>query len=140
MDRFLDRLEKDEGFRPYAYQDSLGFWTIGHGILIDRRRGGGITREESRYLVMNRVALKIAELDEHLPWWRTLDDVRQAVLANMCFNLGILNLLEFKRTLGLIKDGNYDAASEAMLESKWASQVGARAHRLSVMMRTGEWQ
>src|SRR5262245_21274350 len=139
MSKFIEQLEKDEGFRPYAYQDSEGYWTIGHGILIDRRRGGGITREESEYLANNRIKLRLAELDVNLPWWRELDDVRQAVVANMCYNLGISNLLEFRRTLGYIRDKNYEAAADAMLESLWAKQVGARAHRLSVMMRTGEW-
>ncbi len=139
MDKVLDQLEKDEGFRAFAYQDTEGFWTIGHGILIDRRRGGGITREESRYLMNNRVALKIAELDTNLPWWRNLDEVRQGVLINMCYNLGIGNLLGFKNTLRLIREGNFEKAADNMLDSKWAEQVGARAHRLAVMMRTGEW-
>ncbi len=32
-------LKNDEGWRPFAYQDHLGFWTLGYGFLIDQRRG-----------------------------------------------------------------------------------------------------
>lgn len=35
------QLRRDEGEKLYAYQDTLGYWTIGIGRLIDRRRGGG---------------------------------------------------------------------------------------------------
>ena len=31
-----------------------------------------------------------------------------------------------------------EAAAE-MLDSRWASQVGRRAHELAAMMRTGRW-
>lgn len=33
-------LTSDEGRVPHAYQDHLGYWTIGVGHLIDRRKGG----------------------------------------------------------------------------------------------------
>lgn len=65
--------------------------------------------------------------------------MRLAVLENMTFNLGIAGLLKFKRTLTMIQAENYDGAAQAMLESKWADQVGARAQRLSQQLATGEW-
>lgn len=34
-----DSLALDEGRVPYAYRDSLGFWTVGVGRLIDKRKG-----------------------------------------------------------------------------------------------------
>jgi lysozyme len=62
------------------------------------------------------------------------------VLVNMAFNMGINGLLGFKHTLELVRTGNYADAADAMLNSKWAEQVGPRAKRLSEQMRTGEWQ
>ncbi len=41
------QLRRDEGEVLHAYQDSLGYWTIGIGVLIDKRKGGGITKAES---------------------------------------------------------------------------------------------
>ena len=67
-----------------------------------------------------------------------LDDVRQRVLLDMAFNLGVVGLLSFKRTLGVIEAGRYELAAAMMLDSKWAGQVGQRAERLSRMMATGK--
>ena len=76
-------------------------------------------------------------LDLNLPWWRQLDEVRQRVLANMCFNLGIYGLLTFKNTLGFMKNGEYIRASQNLKASKWYSQVGQRAVRLCQSIETG---
>lgn len=135
--KLIDQLIRHEGLRLSAYQDHLGYWTIGVGRLIDERRGGRITEEEARYLLSNDIARFEKELDERLPWWRKLNEVRQRVLCDMAFNLGVDGLLQFKNTLKLIEESKYEEASKAMLESKWASQVGKRAATLSNMMRDG---
>ena len=54
-DKLLEELSRDEGTVLQAYQDSLGYWTIGTGRLIDKRRGGGITKAEADYLLANDV-------------------------------------------------------------------------------------
>lgn len=130
-------LRRDEGVVPSAYQDSLGYWTIGVGRLIDKRKGGRLRDEEIEFLLMNDIAEKEEELDAAIPWWRTLSDARQRVLLSMCFNLGIKGLLGFKNTLAMVKSGDYAGAAVGMLNSKWAKQVGDRATRLSEMMRGG---
>jgi lysozyme len=133
----IKELRRDEGVVDHAYQDSLGYWTIGVGRLIDKRKGGRLTEEEMDYLLMNDIKEKVADLDRALPWWRSLSDVRRRVLVNMCFNLGIGGLLGFKNTLRYIETGDYKRAASGMLASKWARQVGQRANRLATMMENG---
>ncbi len=125
---------RHEGFIPHAYQDSLGYWTIGIGRLIDKRKAGGITKEEAIFLLGNDLDKCRLDLDGKLPWWKNLTPERQMVLMDMTFNLGINGLLGFKNTLKLIEDGKYKEAAKAMLQSHWASQVGNRAIELSSMM------
>jgi lysozyme len=48
-------LEDEEGRVPHAYPDSLGYWTIGVGRLIDRRKGGGLSDDEIDYLLANDI-------------------------------------------------------------------------------------
>jgi lysozyme len=138
----LAALERDEGFKPYAYLDSEGFWTIGIGTLIDKR-GGGITHDEALYLLRNRLASKIADLDRELPWWRKLSPTRQRVLANLAYNLGVgtrtppRGLLAFRNTLAAVEQGRWDDAAKGMLDSLYARQVGDRAKRLAEQLRAG---
>jgi lysozyme len=124
----------DEKLELKPYRDTVGKLTIGVGRNLEDR---GISVPEARYLLANDIDLVVAELDAALPWWRELSEARQRVMANMAFNLGTPKLLEFEHTLGLARAGKYSEASDAMLQSKWAHQVGPRASRLAVMMRDG---
>jgi lysozyme len=99
----------------------------------------GSTRDEAEYLLSNRLNEKKLELLRALPWVADLDEARRGVLFNMAYNLGVPGLLGFKRTLTLIKETMYAEAAAAMLQSKWAAQVGERAKRLSKQMETGQW-
>lgn len=134
------QLLRDEGEVLHAYQDHLGFWTLGIGRLIDKRKGGGITHDEAVYLLKNDIATRTAQLKSRLPWVTRLDDARLGVLLNMAFQLGIAGLMNFKRTLSLVQDGRYESAATEMLNSGWAQQTPERARRLSKQMRTGTWQ
>jgi lysozyme len=139
-DQLTADLREDEGEVLHAYQDHLGYWTIGVGILIDGRKGGGITREESAYLLANRIASKTAELTEALPWVADLDAVRRDGLLNMAFQLGVPGLLGFHNSLALIKAGRYDEAGAALEQSKWHSQTPDRADRVIKQIVTGSYR
>lgn len=137
-------LERDERFVPYAYQDSRGFWTIGIGRLIDKAKGGRITREEALYLKRNDIARFKAELDKAAPWWRSLDAVRQRAVLNMTFNLGSGwitpgHAKAWPNTVKLIREGRFVEAADAILANKvWVGQVGDRARRIAEQIRTGK--
>lgn len=133
-------LERDEGRVRHAYQDHLGYWTIGVGRLIDPRKGGGLTDEEIDYLLANDIKRKTEEVERALPWVKDLDEVRHAVLIAMAFQMGTEGLLQFKNTLARVRAGNYAGAASGMLQSKWATQTPARAQRMAEQMRTGQWQ
>lgn len=135
-----DQIKEDEGCVLYAYDDHLGYSTIGYGRLIDRRKGGGISQDEAEYLLNNDIDRVMDELSWKLSWYDTLDDARQAVLLNMAFQLGVAGLLKFKNTLAYIEAGDYENAAANMLKSKWATQTPARAKRMADQMRTGQWQ
>lgn len=139
MNNLRSLIELHEGRVPYAYQDSLGFWTVGVGHLIDRRKGGRLPDHIIDALLDYDIERHSAELFEALPWVKDLDEVRRTVLIDMTFNLGIGGLLGFKNTLRAIKENRWEDAAKGMLASKWATQVGSRAVRLADMMRTGQW-
>jgi|Laugresu1bdmlbsd_1035121.scaffolds.fasta_scaffold01792_9 lysozyme len=134
-DAMVRQLRLHEGERLKPYRCTAGRLTIGVGRNLEDR---GITREESAILLANDIADMEREIQRALPWVARLDEVRARVLVDMAFNLGIVGLLAFKRTLGAIEAGQYQQAATMMLDSKWAKQVGGRAERLSRMMATGK--
>lgn len=140
-EQLTKQLRRDEGEVLHAYQDHLGYLTIGIGRLIDSRKGGGLSSDEAAYLLSNDIDTRIRALREKLPWFDSLDEARQGVLVNMAFQMGVDGLLSFKNTLKMVEKGDYFRASENMLLSKWAtSQTPERAKRLAKQMRTGAWQ
>lgn len=140
MSRLRQQLRAEEGVVPHAYQDHLGYWTIGVGRLIDKRKGGRLRDDEIDLLLDNDIAEKTAEVRAALPWFDRLNEARQAVLIGMAFQMGTEGLLKFQQTLAAIRDERYAHAANLMLQSLWAKQTPARARRMARQMETGEWQ
>jgi lysozyme len=137
--RLATRLKQDEGVIPYAYMDHLGYWTIGVGRLIDKRKGGGLNQEEIDMLLANDISAAHDDLLDAFPWVIRLDEARFAVLVMMVFQLGIGSLAKFKMTMQSVEQGKYAEAARHMLSSKWAKQTPKRAKALADMMKTGVW-
>jgi lysozyme len=131
-------LVREEGFVSHCYNDHLGFRTIGIGRMVDQRLGGGITRDEAEYLLRNDIARRSEELLRRIPWIKSLDPVRQAVLISMSFQMGVEGLLKFKNTLKAVSEERWVAAANGMRASRWARQTPARALRVAMAMETGE--
>lgn len=139
--RLVDQLRRDEGERLAVYQDQLGYWTIGVGRLVDARRGGGITAEESAYLLANDISKRRQALAQRYSWFAALDPARQAALVNMAFQLGLEGLDRFPRMLAAVRDQRYAEAESHGLDSVWArQQTPGRARRVMRQLATGEWQ
>ncbi len=133
------QIEREEGRRRSAYQDNLGYWTIGAGRLIDERKGGGLSDDEIDYLLANDIKAKIAEVLAALPWFDRLNEPRQAALIGMAFQMGTAGLLGFKNTLAAIRDEHFELAGTLMLKSTWATQTPERAKRMAEQIRSGAW-
>ena len=125
-----------EGLRLKPYRDTVGKLTIGYGRNLDDR---GITKDEAEQLLRNDITRVTSELATALPWFLDLDPIRRAVLIDMAFNLGAAGLLKFALTLRAVEHADHARASQEMLDSVWATQVGTRATRLSEMMASGTW-
>jgi lysozyme len=132
--RLHAQLVRHEGLKLRPYRCPSGKLTIGVGRNLDDR---GLDAEEAMYLLTRDLTLVEGQLRARLPWFDALTEVRQNVLIDMGFNLGVPGLLTFVRTLRLIEQGAYGEAGDAMLQSQWAGQVGARAERLARWMRSG---
>src|SRR5210317_769159 len=156
-DNLIEKLISHEGLRLEVYQDTLGINTVGIGRNLDDRGitqdeldwmdyptiehvySDGITEADAVYLAQNDVQIVEEELLRAHPCVEDLDAVRQLVLVDMAFNMGVPRLCKFKLMWNAIHEQNWEAASLEMLDSRWARQVGRRAKKLSDAMKTGEF-
>jgi lysozyme len=127
-------LVRDEGLKLKPYRCTAGKLTIGVGRNLD---DVGISRDEAMYLLENDIARVSADAKHAFPWFARLDPVRQDVVLNMIFNLGINRFSQFHQTIKCIEAFDYAGAADRMLQSLWAKQVGQRAVRLANQMRSG---
>lgn len=71
--------------------------------------------------------------------WNELDDVRQAVLADMSFELGAVGLKDFRRMIAAIASEDWPTAYDEMLASSYAVEVPKRAKANAELLLTGTW-
>lgn len=152
----IKQLVQSEGLRLQVYQDTLGIDTIGVGRNLEDR---GITKEEldtmdfpnieavyehgiteadAAYLLENDVQIVEEELLKAHPCVADLDAVRQLVLVDMAFNMGVPRLCKFKKMWAAVYEKDFPTASREMLDSRWAVQVKGRSHKLAHAMHHGE--
>lgn len=133
MDRRTEMVARHEGYRQHIYRCSAGKLTIGYGLNIST----GLPRDEAALLLEYRLNKIDEQLARSLPFYPRLSAIRQDVLCDMAYNLGVAGLMGFKRMLAALEAGDYPQASAEMLDSKWAGQVGQRAIELADLMRVG---
>ncbi len=129
-----DQLKRDEGLRLWPYADTRGKISIGYGRNLT---DNGITQLEADDMLTQDITRHWSDVIGTFPFVESLDAPRQIVLGNMAFNLGIAALSKFTVMWLAIQHGDFQQAAQAMLNSEWAKQVGARAARLATQMSTG---
>lgn len=140
VEQVTARLILDEDEVLHAYQDHLGFWTIGVGHLIDKRKGGGISQQVSRYILSDDIRGKVNECAERFDWFAGLNEARRNVIVCMAFQLGVDGVSEFKLMIRAICHQDWVAASLEMCDSDWHKQTPARCERMAKIMLRGVWE
>ncbi len=126
-------IEIDEGRRDKVHTCSMGKLTIGVGHNIEDNP----LPDEVIDLLFNMDIEQTVIECERFDWYKTLSPLRQRVIVNMAFNMGVSGVLKFKKMIAAIEIGDFDEAATQMMHSKWYRQVGDRAERLCQMMETG---
>lgn len=130
----FDFILKHEGLRLKPYKDTQGLLHIGIGRCIELN---GISKDEAIFLATNDINGATKDLSDCFPWFKDLSDNRQMALIDMCFQLGILKLLEFKEFITSMSIGNFEQAATDAMDSLWAKQAPYRAKEVTEMIRNG---
>ena len=153
----IEKLIVSEGLRLQVYKDTLGIDTIGIGRNLEDRGitteeladldiptiehvyEYGITEADAVYLATNDVQIVEEELVRAHPCVDRLDSVRQLILMDMAFNMGVPRLCKFKKMWNAVHEEDFPTAAKEMLDSRWANQVKSRATKLANAMHNGEF-
>jgi len=90
------------------------------------------------FLLDNDIA-RCREMAQRFPWYHALNEVRQAAIIDLLFNLGLVRFRKFVRFIASMNDQNWLSAGQELAASAWWLQVGRRGPRIRSMIETGEW-
>ena len=136
LERAKHYTKRFEGLRLKPYTCPAGKLTIGYGHNIE---DNGITEEIAVKLLDTDLANAEREVRAKFSSYAKLNEARQFVLVDMCFNIGINRLLTFKKMFAALARGEYHTAAREMMDSKWYRQVGNRGKILCEIMKSGEY-
>ena len=136
MNKLIEQLKIHEGFRSNVYTCSGGKKTVGYGRNL---QDIGISEEEAEMLLKNDIYEATNQLLNAFPFMATFSDVRISAMINFTFNVGIGTVRKFSNTIEYLKNEDWEAAADEMMDSKWAEQVGDRAIQITEQIRTGRW-
>lgn len=148
MTTIVDLIHFEEGWRERPYLCSEGYPSCGFGFKIGPK-GAPISQYQftlpieagSAWLesILTKTRGDMMKRSRIAAAMNACDEVRQAVLISMAYQMGVDGLDAFKNTLHSISAGYWVLAAGEMLDSKWARQTPSRAKRHAEQMRTGEW-
>lgn len=135
-------IEESEDCVLTAYRDTRGLWTVGVGHLMDQAHdwtGYTITQEQAdEWLEQDSAHARV--LATGFPYFRSMNEVRQAVCISMCFQLGNKPLY-WPHFMAALSAQDYVAAATAGRDSEWwRTQTPKRAEREMRMLESGQWQ
>ena len=131
----LESLKSEEGFKAHAYQDHLGWITVGFGRCIHPGVGLGITKAEAELLLVNDITRCLGEAQRAFHWFHDSEQHIQMVIVELLFWIGLPKLRGFKRMLAALEERDYETAAKELLDSKLAQHVPGRAKRYSQRLR-----
>lgn len=148
MSQIIQILNFEEGYRERPYLDTLGYPTVAGGIKIGPQ---GASLANYTFTVPKQVGdvWKQIILDGKMSEMKTYPAIvaalgqcnpaRSDVLQSMAYQLGVVGLSKFTKTLIFISNADFISAASEMLNSAWAKQTPSRARRHAEVMRTGTY-
>jgi len=142
-DALIEQIKMHEGHGPMRngrhmpYPDSKGILTIGYGRNL---QANGVRESEATELLDNDVDEAIHACFATFPWFRDIDTVRQSVITELVFNMGMKTWLTFVNTIAACERRDWPAAGRGLRNSKWYRDVGTgRGDKMIDQLTSGIW-
>lgn len=116
LDELKQSIRESEALKLTVYKCPAGVWSIGYGRNLEHV---GVSKNEAEILLENDLLDIKLSVEDKFNWFKDLNDIRQNVIVEMVYNMGLGNFSKFKNTITYIKNKEYEKASKEMLNSKW---------------------
>tara|TARA_X000000368_G_scaffold158147_1_gene124599 strand:- start:1578 stop:2021 length:444 start_codon:yes stop_codon:yes gene_type:complete len=142
LERVKSQIKHHEGYRDTVYKDSLGYRTIGYGHLClpeDQYKDDvAYPHDVLEKQFEDDFDVCVIDVQHNISFFQDLPPAAQEALVNLSYNMGIKRLLQFKKTLKHLREGSFVKASEELLDSRYARQVGKRSNEVADMIASCE--
>ena len=141
----IANLRSEEGMRAVAYDDADGSpvtrgstlrgWPtvgVGHNLTVP------LTNRAINTILDDDLQPALAAAQGY-NWFAGLNAPRQLAIVDMIFNMGAETFAEFAQFHGCLAAGNFGAAGDDLQSTAWAREVGPRAKRIELIIRSGVW-
>ena len=126
-------VEMHEGRRQHVYRCTAGKLTVGVGHNLEAKAMPDCVID-----LLFACYLADAENDcKHYKYFAGLNEVRQAALIDMSFQLGKSRLSAFKKMHANLNAGDYKGAARECLNSLYANQTPRRAQTIADLLERG---
>ena len=130
--KLIKRIKKNEGFSSTPYKDQLGFVTIGYGHLILSNEKHFLKKKISKKdldkIFTNDFNRALKNFNTFLKY-QSSNKKQSELLIEMIFQMGIKNVLRFKKLLLHLKKGNKHLVCFEMMKSLWYNQTPNRVNK-----------
>jgi len=132
-----NRIKKNEGYANTAYEDQLGYLTIGYGHLVRKKDK---IKKEKKYTKDYLEKLFNKDFNSAIKSYKKIfknhkiPNQIQGVLIEMIFQLGERGFRKFKKLIRSVKDKQYTNTTKEMKNSKWYKQTPKRAKKLILIV------
>jgi len=137
LDRVVESLCDEEGYRRFSYLDHLGYETVGIGRCIAEGAGYGIDEEEALYLLRRDVERVTGACKLAFDFWDEMSGNIQATMVELTFQMGLSGYRKFRKHHYALGRGDFATAAKELLNSKFARQTPARAQRMAARILDG---
>ena len=132
MKDLLEKIKHHEGFVEHVYDDSLGIPTIGYGFAI---KDLVLDEDIAEEILIRKLEKLKRNANARFQWLEDMPQEVQAVVLNMCYQLGVTGVSKFRKAISALQEGEWQEAADEMLDSLWARQTPNRATELSDIVR-----
>ena len=132
MEKLIEHIKQEEGFRSRVYQCTEGYDTIGSGVAIKDLE---MTEDIAELILKEKLIKLYSRIEKQINFFKKLPIDIQDVLLSMSYQMGVTGVTRFKKMLAAMLLKDWTKAADEMLDSKWARQTPNRAKRLSEIVR-----